>query len=194
MGKSKVRKASVTSRLWLFTNDDDPFKAFPSRRESIKSQIVKTCSDCVKANGLDLTLWALDREEGYDFSLLKFYKEILEEFLQNTEEDVDDETGGYDNEVTEYTADEALAERIERGDGMNGFDLSKANIRRKNFKKRIMSRANWSFGQTAEGRDVAMALKLFKTVQIATKPYSAAWLDASDNTILVSKTRLDIQS
>lgn len=154
----KARKQSVGDykRIWIFTNDDNPYHGEQQRLE----QAIQVSKDCAGL-GMETSLWHMDPASGSKFDLSKFYTRLL-----SAEED-------------------ELALRV-IGAGNEGFDAMLSISRRKEHKKRRLGTIRFHLSSRSGGISVdtgttsssskdglgELRVELYKLIAQAKKPDS----------------------
>lgn len=170
-------------RIWIFTNDDNPFQYGST---SDIDQFLQVCRDC-SLNRIELSLFHAEltlTNELFRTSL--FYSKVLLAGsvtpIQHEDEDNDDE-----NDV-----DDDIAHRIACCSMKDGFDTSNLSIRKKQFKKRTLSKMLMalSLGDISSNNNqpYVISIKIYKLIQIFKKP-THKWLYQQTSERLTSTIR-----
>lgn len=170
--KSQSHKQNDFRRIWLFTNDDNP----NSNDQADQGRVIQASRDCSES-GIELSLWHINRTSA-PFDPSKFYTKLLT-MLDSS--DGDDGNEGIEDHI----------ENRMRGAGYDGFDMMMANVRRKQHRKRKLGSLMFSLGGSEEGSaecsEVQIAIQMYKTVSITTRP-TYAWLFRGTNEPLKVRT------
>jgi hypothetical protein len=165
--KSQSHKQNDFRRIWLFTNDDNP----NGNDAAAQARIVQASRDCSES-GIELSLWHMNRTDRA-FDPQRFYVKLL--------------TAGRSSEEEEGDGIADYIENRMQGAGYDGFDMMMANVRRKEHRKRKLGSLMFKLGGgdvKAEGSEAAtevqIALQMYKTVSITTRP-TYAWLFRGTN-------------
>eukprot|EP01038_Epipyxis_sp_PR26KG_P011189 gene11189-15009_t len=151
--KTKDFQSKDSKRIWIFTNDDNPNNEYPTEQLST----VTVAKDCIQA-GIQLSLFCLNPKNKTDFDCDVFYNKLLSNV------DVED--------------DESNQLFIENG-GSNGFDVNRANIRKKIYQKRRLCSTLMSLSEV-EGQEIRVGVEVYRLASVTKKPYHT-WLYSVTN-------------
>lgn len=127
---------------------------------------MKICKDCGQ-NAVEISLWHIGRT----FNPALFYTKVL--LASSVQQEGEDE--------------ESLQDRIEAA-GDEGFHVDQITMRRKKFKKRILTRTLVSLGSRAGGEKAVIAVKIYKLINIFKRP-THVWLEKESGERAITQTR-----
>ena len=155
------KQANDLKRVWIFTNDDDPF-AGSKGEEGHCVQVAKDMADA----GVDISLWHMNRTGCARFEAARFYARLLAVDLEDQD---------------------AIDTRM-MGGGYEGFDAMMSNVRRKEHKKRRVGTGMLSFGDEMGQH---MGVQYYRMLQIAKKPQHKWIFSGTNEALLIKTTLLD---
>lgn len=117
-------------RVWVFSNDDNPNARMKQNQEALE-QVVRDCA----GNGMELSLWCIDRSPEQPFRVEQFYQALLaaDDGDENRGQTGDARTGDAQAQNAE---DGDLSERVMRAKA-SGFDVISNRFKAKYYKKRV---------------------------------------------------------
>jgi len=156
-GKSGGSKQSEYRRIWLFTNDDDPYGS-----DSVLRDHTYTVAKDSAQMGIELSLWHMNCGESKSFDVNRFYKKLLticeiDESLSNDDELRQELFLSFENRL--------------KSAGNDGFkDIIGRIVRKSNKKRRVCVLPLILGKDKTDDNEVNMAVQMYKIVKILDKP------------------------